>query len=169
MWPIVTSRPAIRERNEMKTLTVGLAILAYMLVPQAVQAQDSDDGAPETVVVTTATMHVPLGEPRAKFMQFVEQVVAPQAKNNPNLLAFHVLQHYYGSNSSDVVIVRVYENLAAIEAGCGDPCSEWADANLPDEGEEGYEELYELSETYFKYNLKHSDEVYLSRTDLSKM
>ena len=153
----------------MKKLTVGLAVLAYVLVPQALQAQDGDDGPPETVVVATATVHVPLGEARGKFMEYVERVISPQAKNNPNLLAFHVLQHFYGSNSSDVVIVRVWPNLAAIEAGCGAPCREWADANLPDEGEEGREELSELRDVYFKYFAKHSDEVYTSRTDLSKM
>jgi len=153
----------------MKKFSVGFAVLAYLLVPQALQAQDGDDGPPESVVVAMATVHVPLGEPRAKFMEFVERVVAPQAKNNPNVLGFHVLQHYYGSNSADVVLVRVYENLAAIEAGCGDPCSDWADANLPDEGEEGYDELSELGDVYFKYFAKHSDEIYSSRVDLSKM
>jgi hypothetical protein len=70
----------------MKKFSVGFAVLAYLLVPQALQAQDGDDGPPETVVVAMATVHVPLGEPRGKFMEFVERVVAPQAKNNPNVL-----------------------------------------------------------------------------------
>lgn len=153
----------------MKKLTVGFAVLAYMLVPQALQAQDGDDGAPDRVVVAMAKVHVPLGEPRQQFMEFVERVIAPQARNNPNVLAFHVLEHFYGANSTDVVIVRVFENLAAIETPCGAPCSDWADANLPDEGEEGYEELDELGDIYFKYFGKHSDEVYSSRADLSKM
>jgi hypothetical protein len=152
----------------MKKLIVGLAALAYLVVPQTMFAQDSDD-APETVVVAMATMKVPLGEDRQKFMQFVEQYVAPQSRNDPNLLAYHVLAHYYGSNSSEVVIVSVYENLAAIEEPCGDPCSDWWEANAPSEGEEGYEEFVDLRDTYFKYFAKHSDEIYMSRTDLSKM
>lgn len=152
----------------MKKLIVGLAVLAYMLVPQALQAQDGD-GAPERVVVAMAKVHVPLGEPRQQFMEFVERVVAPQARNNPNVLAFYVLEHFYGANSSDVVVVRVFENLAAIETPCGAPCRDWAEANWPDEGEEGYEELSELSDVYWKYFSKHSDEVFTSRADLSKM
>lgn len=153
----------------MKKLTVGLAVLAYMLVPQAAHAQDGDDGASETVIVAMAKVKVPFGEERAKFMQFVEEYVTPQERNNPNVLAYHVLEHYYGSNSSDVVVVTVYENLAAIEAPCGDPCREWWEANVPAEGEEGREEFEDVRDTYWKYMVKHSDEVYSSDTARSKM
>lgn len=153
----------------MKKLSVGLAVLAYLLVPQALFAQDADDGPPETVVVAMSKLHVPIGEERGKFMEFVERVVAPQARNNPNVLAFHVLSHYYGHNASDVIIVNVYPDWASVEAPCGEPCQTWADENLPDEGEEGYEELSELGDHYFKYFAKHSDEIYQSRVDLSKM
>nr|MDP2483488.1 hypothetical protein [Candidatus Palauibacterales bacterium] len=75
----------------MKKLIVGFAALAFVMVPQALRAQDMDE-APETVVVTVSTTHVPIGEDRGKFMEFVERVVAPQARANPNVLAFHVLQ-----------------------------------------------------------------------------
>ena len=154
----------------MKKMTVGLAVLAYLLIPQVVLAQDAaDDGPPERVVVAIATVMVPLGEERGQFMEFVERVVAPQARNNPNILAFHVLEHYYGSKSSEVKLVRVYAGLGAIEEPCGDPCRTWAEANLPDEGEEGYEELSAAGDTYFKFFSKHSDEIYTSRADLSKM
>ena len=153
----------------MKKLTVGFAVLAYMLVPQALQAQDGDDSASETVIVAMATVKVPIGEDRGKFMRFVEQYVTPQQRNNPNVLAYHVLAHYYGSNSSEVVIVSVYENLAAIEAPCGDPCRDWWEANVPAEGEEGREEFEDLRDTYFKYFARHSDEIYSSNTARSKM
>jgi hypothetical protein len=153
----------------MKKLTVGLAVLAYILVPQALQAQDGNDFESETVVVAMATVKVPLGEDRGKFMQFVEKYVTPQQKNNPNVLAYHVLSHYYGSNSSEVVIVSVYPNLAAIEAPCGDPCREWWEANVPAEGAEGRDEFEDLRDTYFMYFAKHSDEIYTSDTARSKM
>jgi hypothetical protein len=153
----------------MKKWILGLAVAGYLFAPQIALAQDADDGPPETVVVAMAKMHVPLGEDRGKFMDFVERVVAPQARNNPNVLAFHVLTHLYGHNSSDVIVVRVYADWADVEADCGEPCQTWADENLPDEGEEGYEELSELSQVYFKYFAKHSDEIYQSRSDLSKM
>ena len=151
----------------MKKFTVGLAVLACMLVPQAVAAQEADDGPPETGIVTMSSFKVPLGEERGKVMEWIEMVVAPQARNNPNIMAFYVLQHYYGSDSRDVVLVRVYKDLASIEAPCGAPCQEWSDANMPDEGEEGYEEMLELWENYMKYNGRHSDEIYTARLDLA--
>jgi hypothetical protein len=155
----------------MKRFSFGFAVLAFLLAPQATLAQDGDDddGPPETVVVTVSTMKVPLGEDRGKFMEFVERVVAPQARNNPNVRAFHVLAHYWGHNSSEVKMVRVYEDWADVEASCGEPCQTWADENVPEEGEEGYEEFSDLQSTYFKYLAKHSDEIYSSRVDLSKM
>lgn len=144
------------------------AALAFLVAPQAALAQDADDGPSETIIVAMAKMHVPLGEDRGKFMDFVERVVAPQARNNPNVLAFHVMQHFYGKNSSDVVVVNVYSDWASVEAPCGEPCQTWADANLPDEGEEGYDELIEIRDVYFKYFSQHSDEIYSVQTDLSK-
>ena len=56
----------------MKKLSVGLAVLAYLVVPQAVFAQDGDDDS-ETVVVTTATVHIPFGEDRQKFLEFIDR------------------------------------------------------------------------------------------------
>ena len=153
----------------MKKMIVGLAALMYLVVPQTMFAQDGDDDDSQTVIVTTATTHIPFGPDRAKFMEYVEMVTAPQARNNPNILAYHVLEHYYGSHATEVAIVAVYPNLAAIEAPCGEPCSTWADANLPDEGEEGYDEFVELRDHYFKLFAKHSDEIYSSNSNRSKM
>ena len=151
----------------MKKLTVGLAVLACVLVPQALFAQE-DEGS-ETVVVTTARVHVPFGEDRQKFLEFIDRVQAPQAKNNPNVLAFHVLEHYYGADATEVVIVRVYPDLAAIEAPCGEPCETWAAENIPEEGTPEREELQALGDHFFKYFAKHSDEIYTSSTSRSKM
>lgn len=151
----------------MKKFAVGLAALALLSVPQVTLAQDMDDGAPETGIVTMSTFKVPLGEERGQVMEWIERVVAPMARLNTNIMAFYVLQHYYGSDSRDVVLVRVYKDLAAIEAPCGAPCDEYADANFPEEGEEGYDEMMELWQTFMKYNGRHSDEIYTARLDLA--
>ena len=92
----------------MTKLTLGIALMACLLVPQAVQAQDMDDGPPETGIVTMSTFKVPLGEERGKVMEWIEKMVTPMERANPNVIAFYVLQHYYGSASRDVVLVRVY-------------------------------------------------------------
>lgn len=151
----------------MKRFAIAFAALALLAVPPAVLAQDMDDGPPETGIVTMSTFKVPMGEERGKVMDWIEKVVAPMERLNPNVMAFYVLQHYYGSDSRDVVLVRVYKDLAAIEAPCGEPCEEYADANFPDEGEEGYEEMMELWQTFAKYNGRHSDEIYRARLDLA--
>ena len=152
----------------MKKFTVGFAALAFLLAPAAAVAQDADDGPPQTGIVTMSKVKVPLGEDRGKFMQWVERVVAPQARNNPNVLAFYVLEHYWGADSRDVVMVNVYRDWASIEAPCGEPCQTWADEFFPEEGEEGYDELIELWQTFSKYNGRHSDEIYSARLDLAK-
>ena len=152
----------------MTKLTVGIALMACLLVPQAVQAQYMDDGPPETGIVTMSTFKVPLGEERGKVMEWIEKMVTPMERANPNVIAFYVLQHYYGSDSRDVVMVRVYKDLAAIEAPCGEPCQTYREENpLPEEGTPEREEMMELWQTFMKYNGRHSDEVYSARLDLA--
>ena len=71
-----------------------------------------------------STMKVPMNEDRAQVMGWIEKMVTPMARANPNIIAFYVLTHYYGADSRDMVLVRVYKDLAAIEAPCGEPCDE---------------------------------------------
>jgi hypothetical protein len=151
----------------MKKFTVGLAVMAYLLVPQALQAQDMDEG-PQTGIVTMATMKVPMGPDRAKVMQWIERMVTPIERANPNVIAFYVLTHYYGPDARDLVLVRVYKDLAAIEAPCGEPCDMYREENpVPEEGTPEREELMELWQTFLKYNGQHSDEIYTARLDLA--
>ena len=152
----------------MKKFTVGLAVMAYLLVPQALQAQDMDEGPPQTGIVTMSTMKVPMDEDRAKVMGWIEKMVTPMARANPNIIAFYVLTHYYGADSRDMVLVRVYKDLAAIEAPCGEPCEMYREENpLPEEGTPEREEMMEMWQTFMKYNGNHSDEIYTAHLDLA--
>ncbi len=148
--------------------TVGLAALAFLAAPQAAVAQDMEDGPPQTGIVTISTFKVPMNEDRGKVMEWIEKMVTPMERANPNVMAFYVLTHYYGADSRDMVMVRVYKDLAAIEAPCGEPCQAYREANpLPEEGTPEREELMELWQTFMKYNGKHSDEIYTAHLDLS--
>ena len=148
--------------------TVGLAVLAFLAVPQAATAQDMEDGPPQTGIVTMSTMKVPMGQERAQVMEWIEKMVTPMERANPNVIAFYVLTHYYGADSHDVVLVRVYKDLAAIEAPCGEPCAAYREANpVPEEGTPEREEMMELWQTFMKYNGNHSDEIYMARLDLA--
>ena len=79
-----------------------------------------------------------------------------------------VLQHYYGADARDVVLVRVYRDWASVEAPCGEPCSTWMEENLPEEGTPEREEWDDLVGTFVKYYSRHSDELYSAPLDLSK-
>jgi hypothetical protein len=148
--------------------TVGLAVLAFLAVPQAAVAQDMEDGPPQTGIVTMSKMQVPIGPDRAKVMQWIERMVTPMERANPNVIAFYVLTHYYGADARDVVLVRVYKDLAAIEAPCGEPCQMLQDENpIPEEGTPEREELMDLWQTFRKYNANHSDEIFTARLDLA--
>ena len=148
--------------------TVGLAVLAFLAVPQAATAQDMEDGPPQTGIVTMSTMKVPMGQERAQVMEWIEKMVTPMERANPNVIAFYVLTHYYGADSHDVVLVRVYKDLAAIEAPCGEPCQMYREENpLPEEGTPEREEMMEMWQTFMKYNGNHSDEIYTARLDLA--
>jgi hypothetical protein len=151
----------------MRKFGISCAAIALLVGPPAVVAQDMDEGAPATGIVTMSTFKVPLGEERAKVMEWIELMVAPQARANPNVMAFYVLQHYYGADSRDVVLVRVYKDLAAIEAPCGAPCEELTAEIVPEEGTPEREEMMELFQAYMKYNGRHSDEIYTARLDLA--
>ncbi len=148
--------------------TVGLAALAFLAAPKAAFAQDMEDGPPQTGIVTISTFKVPMNEDRGKVMDWIEKMVTPMERANPNVMAFYVLTHYYGADSRDMVMVRVYKDLAAIEAPCGEPCQMYREENpLPEEGTPEREELMDLWQTFMKYNGKHSDEIYTAHLDLS--
>lgn len=152
----------------MKKLTVGLAVAAYLLVPHVAAAQDADEGPPETGIVTMSTFKVPMGEERGKVMEWIDLMVTPMTRANPNIMAFYVLTHYYGADSRDMVLVRVYKDLASIEAPCGAPCDELMAEIVPEEGTPEREEMMELWQAFMKYNGRHSDEIYTAHLDLAK-
>lgn len=138
----------------------SLVLTALVALPAVLRAQD--DGPPETRVLTISTAHMPpIGPERQKLLRFITRVIAPGVRNNPNVLSYRVATHYWGSNSGDIVILAEYADWASVEAPCGDPCREWAEANIPAEGTPEREEFDEQAAAWTKYYLsKHSDDIY---------
>jgi hypothetical protein len=66
-------------------------------------------------------------------LTMIDSVFVPQARMNPNVLSYRVLQHNWGANSRDVLILAEYPNWAAIEAECQE-CDEWLRSKTPAEG-----------------------------------
>ncbi len=142
----------------MKKLLVLGAGLALLLGPQQVQAQEP---APEEAIISISKFHVPMGEDRAKVMRFIEEVMMPQEVANPHVQSFYVLNHLYGASAEEVLLVRVYNSWADVEAPCGEPCDAWAES-MPQPGTPEREELMELGQLFNKYYSAHSDEIYSS-------
>ncbi len=122
--------------------------------------------------MTISKFHVPVGEDRQKVMQFLEMVMVPQARLNPNILSYRVATHYYGSASTEVLLIAEYPDWAAVEADCGAPCEEWQEANMPAEGTPEYDEMQERWQAWLKYYLGgrhgHSDEIYTVQMNRAK-
>lgn len=138
-----------------------LALVGAVSLPSTVLAQEPDEEPPETHVLTVTTFQLPPGEEGQKVMRFIDRVIAPQAKNNPNVLSYRIAQHYWGSTSSEVKIIAEYADWASVEAECGAPCEEWEEANLPEEGTPEREEFDDLAQAWQRAFFQgHSDEIY---------
>lgn len=153
----------------MKQLGLAFGALAVVLAPGALLAQDADE--PDTNVITISKFHVPAGEDRAKVMEFIDRVIVPTNQVNPNVLSYRVAVHFYGAHSTEIALIAEYPDWNAVEAPCGTPCEEWAEANWPAEGTPEYDEMAELQAAWTKAYMGghgHSDEIYNVRMDRAK-
>lgn len=151
-----------------KSLLTGLLALLAFGLAGADLAQAQEEG-PGRRYVTTTTFEVPFNV-SDKVSKHVVSRILPAMKLNPNVVNFRVLQHYWGANASEIVLVAEYETWEAIEADCGQPCEDFYEANpAPEEGEEGYEAYRERLELFNKYYAHHSDEIYTTPLGAAKI
>lgn len=141
-------------------LLAGMMMCVGVAMPQTTLAQDDEDEGPGTRVITVTTWNVPFGE-RGPFFQFFGDRILPSSQLNPNVINTRLMGHQWGSNASQIVLVNEYADMAAVAADCGQPCSDYFEANpAPEEGDEGYEEYQEGLEAFQKYYSHHSDEIF---------
>ena len=146
-------------------LVAGLGMLVGFAVPQQAVAQDG----PGNRLVTVTTWDVPFGQ-RGAFNSFFRDRFLVNTQLNPNVLNLRVMFHQWGSNADQIVMVAEYADLEGLAAGCGQPCTDWNEANpAPEEGEEGYEEFDEGLQAFLKYYSHHSDEIYGSPMGMAKV
>lgn len=139
----------------------GMMMCVGFTMPQGALAQD--DEGPGTRVMTMTTWDVPYGEDRGVFFDWFQKWFLPNAQLNPNVLNLRVAGHQWGSNGDQIVMVSEYESMETLAAGCGEPCTDWNEANAaPEEGEEGYEEYQKGLELFQKYYSHHKDEIFTS-------
>lgn len=150
-------------------LALALTAAAALTTPTIGAAQDEEDEDPGTRVMTVTSFSVPYTQ-QGQVIEWMRQYFLPGGQLNPNVLSYRVMTHYYGSNASEIIIMAEYEDLAGIEAPCGEPCAEYFEQNAaPEEGEEGYEEFQESLDLWQKYYSHHTDQIYTVPMEASKI
>jgi hypothetical protein len=140
-----------------RSRSFALAALAPLLIPAALSAQNAQ--AP-VHYLTFTRFTAPIGtEDRGKVMMFLDSMMIAPARLDPNLVSFYVGTHNWGSNGSEIVLVREYTSWAAIEGDCA-PCDAYTAAHTPKEGTPEYQKWQGISEAFYKYFGGHSDEIY---------
>ncbi len=143
-------------------VTVGLVFLS----PTGTLAQATEE--PELHYMTVTTFSVPLGEAGQDVMMWVDSVMVPLNRLNPNVLSFRVGRHAWGSDSGHVIMIAEYADWDAIEADCGAPCENWMEANQPEEGTPEADEWDKVQATFLKYYTGHKDDIYVVPVSRSK-
>ena len=144
--------------NKYFSLLLAAAVMLVM-TPVASFAQEDEAPEPEIHYVTATIFDVPAGEEGQKVMGWIDAVMVPIAKVNPNVLHSSVLQHNWGANSAEIVIAAEYADWASIEADC-EECDAWFEANQPAEDTPEREEWNEMAAAFFKAYSGHRDAIY---------
>ena len=152
--------------NKYFSLLLAAAVMLVM-TPVASFAQEDEAPEPEIHYVTATIFDVPAGEEGQKVMGWIDAVMVPIAKVNPNVLHSSVLQHNWGANSAEIVIAAEYADWASIEADC-EECDAWFEANQPAEDTPEREEWNEMAAAFFKAYSGHRDEIYTKNMNRAK-
>jgi hypothetical protein len=148
-------------------LVVGMGMLVGWSVPQQAVAQD-DDG-PGTRIVSVTTFNVPFTV-RGQVIPHMVARVLPATQLNPHVITSRLLFHNWGSDASQIVMVAEYASMADVDADCGQPCTDYFEANpAPEEGDEGYEAFDEARRLFLKYYSNHRDEIYVAPMGMAKV
>ncbi|MDX1673032.1 MAG: hypothetical protein R3211_11880, partial [Balneolaceae bacterium] len=144
----------------MKKLIAGFLCLIFILISADLSFSQESEEEPGERFAAVTIFDVPL-HVRDKVIPYIIEYVEPGMRLNPNVVTFRVLIHRWGSNGSQMIYYREYENFGDINAECGAPCEEYRKEHpAPKEGEEGYEDYKEAQKLYDKYFSDHHDEIY---------
>jgi hypothetical protein len=151
----------------MRQFHRSMAVVALGIVMLPVAAAAQNQPAPEVRYLTVTRFEVPPGEDRDKVAMWLDTVMVPLARMNPNVVSFHVANHNWGANSNEFVIIAEYPNWAAIEAECA-ACDKWSAETEPKEGTPEFTKWDDIGDTFAKYYGGHADEIYAIPVNRSK-
>ncbi len=151
-------------------LAAGVVMLVGWSMPQIALAQDDDDDGPGIRTVHVISFELPPLGSRGPFFRFMRDRVEPNIQLNPHVINSRVMTHIYGSNASEIVLVREYASWEDMGAGCGQPCRDYFEANpAPEEGDDGYDDFVEGRDLFNKYFSNHRDEIYNAFMPVAKI
>ena len=139
-----------------------LSTLALAPLPLAAQ-QDAQD-QPDVRWVTVTTFQAPPGEDRQMAFQWMEEVMVPMARMDPNVLSYRIGTHNWGSNGQQIVAIAEYPTWEAIQADC-EACNEWLQEQMPEEGTPEREAWEAMADAFTRVYLHHRDEIYMVNMD----
>ena len=145
---------------------IGVA-LAFTLValPATIQAQAA--AAPQPHYVTVTTFSAPYDAEGQKVWWWIDSVMVPSTKMDPNVVRYSVGGHNYGSSAGDIVMIAEYANWTAINADCA-ACTAWFEKRQPAEGTPERTAWNEAQAAFFKHYFGHQDEIYAVQPGRSK-
>lgn len=147
----------------MRTHRGILLAAALLTAPSVVLAQEAEE--PVLHYIAISTFDVPAGDAREAAFEYIDEVWAPGARLDPNLLSFRVVSHRWGANSAQVGFIYEYADFASIDAPC-EPCDAWYESERPAEGTPERQAWDEREETFFAVYSGHHDEIYTA--DMSR-
>lgn len=139
-------------------LAFGMAAVLFAGGSTFAQEQNAD----HLFVAATYKMTSPEGGRMAERDSLLQIYHKQVTEKNPLILSQRVMQHFYGSNSQDVVVVSEYKNWADIDAASN------KDTELFEKYWTDQAARRQFNRMLGKYFASHSDEIYTEQTKLRK-
>jgi len=149
----------------LPAMLAGDAML--LATPPTVFGQEEAEPEPVIHYITTTTWDFPGGEQGQKAFEWIEKVMVPAARMNPNVLSYRVGFHIWGSNSAQAVVIAEYADWNAINADC-EPCAAAFEEQQPAEGTPEREAWDAMAQAFFQGYRGHHDEIYAVNMDHAK-
>ncbi len=146
-----------------------MPLLAFTIaVPLAVSAQTPAPPPPQVRYITVSRFAFADDTlERRSAIMWIDSVIVPTTRLDPNVMSMKVATHNWGANSRDVVVITEYATWGAIQGDCK-ACDDWFTAHQPKPGTPQRAKWDGAAEAFRKANLGHRDEIYTYRVDRSK-
>ena len=146
----------------MKQIQFGFAIACAGVLLMAGSASAQEQSADHIFVSTTQKMSTPEGGRVAERDSLLQLYHEQVTKKNPHILSQRVMQHFYGRDNHDMVVLTEYKDWASIDA------ADKMDTELFEKSWTDQASRRQFNRMLNKYFSGHSDEIYSERTKLKK-